>query len=81
MLNIFIKHNFKLEMFVAVGWSYDKWCILIVLLDPNTPGRVNTGVIVMKGYSTFPKAPEPEPNHQMQFNVISRTLVEGVKVT
>ena len=30
--------------------------------------------MAMKGYSTFPRAPEPEPRHQMQFNVILRTL-------
>ena len=29
----------------------------------------------MKGYSTFPKAPGLEPNHQMQFCVIPRKLV------
>ena len=35
LLNMFIKHDFKLEMFVAVGWSYDKWCISIVM--PTVP--------------------------------------------
>ena len=30
LLNMFTKHEFKLEMFVAVCWSYDKWCILII---------------------------------------------------
>ena len=24
------KHEFKLEMFMSVCWSYGKWCILIV---------------------------------------------------
>ena len=27
---MFIKHEFKLEMFVAVSWSYGKWWILII---------------------------------------------------
>ena len=29
----------------------------------------------MKGYSIFPKAPGLESHHQIQFSVISRTLV------
>ena len=35
--------------------------------------RVSLGVIAMKRYSTFPKASELEPHHQMQFSVILRT--------
>ena len=31
--------------------------------------------MAMKGYTTFPKAPRLEPHHQMQFNVISKTLL------
>ena len=31
------------------------------------------GGIAMKGYSTFPKSPELEPDHQMQFSVLSGT--------
>ena len=27
---MYTKHEFKLKMFVAVCWSYSKWCILIV---------------------------------------------------
>ena len=27
---MFTKHEIKLEMFVAVYWSYGKWCISIV---------------------------------------------------
>ena len=30
LLNMFIKHDFKLEMFVAVCWSYGKCCVFIV---------------------------------------------------
>ena len=30
LLNIFTKHEFKLEMFMAVCWNYVKWCISIV---------------------------------------------------
>ena len=36
--------------------------------------RVDLGVMVMKGYSMFFKAPGLEPHHQM-FSVILRTLV------
>ena len=39
--------------------------------------RVNLGVIAIKGYSTFPRAPEIEPHHQVQFSVILRTLASG----
>ena len=39
--------------------------------------RVDLGVIAMKRYSTFSKALELELNHQIQFSVISRTLIEG----
>ena len=35
--------------------------------------RVDLGVMSMKGYSTFPKAPELEPHHQMGFSIMSRT--------
>ena len=36
------------------------------------------GVMTMKGYSRFSKAPGLEPHHRMQFIVIFRTLiVEG----
>ena len=31
----------------------------------------------MKEYSTFPKTPELEPQHQMKFSAISGTLVDG----
>ena len=37
--------------------------------------RVDLGVIAMKGYSSFPKAPGLEPHHQLQFTLIPRTLV------
>ena len=37
--------------------------------------RVNPRAMAMKGYSTLPKAPGLEPCHQMQFNVISKTLI------
>ena len=39
--------------------------------------RVELSVIVIEGYSTFHKAPGLEPHYQMQFSVISRTLVGG----
>ena len=34
------------------------------------------GVVAMKEYSTFPKAPGLGPHHQMQFNFIPKTLTE-----
>ena len=37
--------------------------------------RFDLGVMTMKGYSIFPKALELEPYHQMQFSLISRTVV------
>ena len=46
--------------------------------------RVDLGVMAMKGYSTFPRALELEPHHQMQFNVMPRTpifdSVDGVNL-
>ena len=51
----------------------DRW-------DPNRYKnmrvRVDLGVMVIKGYSTFSKAPGLEFYHQMQFSLILRTLVE-----
>ena len=35
--------------------------------------RVGLGVMLIKGYSTFPSAPESEHHHQIEFNVIPRT--------
>ena len=35
------------------------------LSDATIPGRVDLGVIVMKGYSAFPKAPGFEPQNAM----------------
>ena len=35
--------------------------------------RVNRWLIAMNEYSMFSIAPEKEPHHQMQFNVISKT--------
>ena len=42
--------------------------------------RVDLGVMAMKRYSTFSKTSELEPHHQMQFNVICKTLVGGRSV-
>ena len=39
--------------------------------------RVDLEIQAMKGYSTFLKASGLEPHHQMQFCVISRTLIYG----
>ena len=40
--------------------------------------KVDLGVMAMKRYSTFPKAPALlKAHYQMLFNVISRTLVRG----
>ena len=39
-------------------------------------GSVNQGVMAMKWYFTFPKAPGPKPHHQMQSGIISSTLAE-----
>ena len=36
--------------------------------------KVNLGVMTMKGYSTFSKAPALEHYHQMKVSVISKTL-------
>ena len=38
---------------------------------------VDLGIMAMKGYSTYLKSPKLKPHHQMQFNVISRTLIHG----
>ena len=35
---------------------------------------MNLRVLIMKEYFTFHKTPRLEPNHQMQFNVIPRTV-------
>ena len=37
--------------------------------------RVDLGVMTVKEYSTFSKDLELEPHHQMQFSIISRTLL------
>ena len=37
--------------------------------------RVNLGIMAMKGFFTFPKAPELKLHHFRQFSFISRTLV------
>ena len=39
---------------------------------------VDLGVLTMKGYSIFPKGPGEEAHDQMQFRVISGTLIERV---
>ena len=41
--------------------------------------RVDMGVMVMKGYSTFPKAPELKLFCQIQSNAIFRTLIGEVR--
>ena len=48
-----------------------------ILSVATTPGGVDLGVMAMKGYFAFLKAQGLEP-HQKMFNIISRTLVEGV---
>ena len=54
---------------------------LMILFDPSLwqvqSLRVRLGqeVRVIKGYSTFPKAPGLKPQYHMRFSVISRTLV------
>ena len=53
------------------------WPIDRILTGTTTPGQSELGVIAMKEYSTFPKAPGLELDHQIQFSVISRTLVGG----
>ena len=40
--------------------------------------RVDLAVMGIKRYSTFPKTSALEPHHQMQFSVITKTLVLGV---
>ena len=39
--------------------------------------RMDLGVMTMKEYSTFSKAPGLQPLHLIFFSVISRTLVVG----
>ena len=46
------------------------------LVGVITPGQSGLGSNDNKGYSTFPKAPQLEPNHQMCFIVIHGTLTE-----
>ena len=38
--------------------------------------RANLRVMVIKGYSTFPRAPRLEPNHQMQFVIFK--ILNGI---
>ena len=42
------------------------------LISTTNPGQSEHGneVMAMKGYSTLPRSPELEPQHQMQFNII-----------
>ena len=53
---MFIKQEFKLEIFVIVCWNYSKWCILIVkrtvpLVD-HSGGGVKVWIIVLLYKST-----------------------------
>ena len=45
--------------------------------DPNSLVQSEIECNVMKEYSTFLKALEMKPHHQMQFSVITRILVDG----
>ena len=48
------------------------------ILNRWDPSRYyHLGVLTVKGYSTFSESSGLEPHHQMQFNIISRTLVWG----
>ena len=47
---MFTKHEFKLEMFVSVSWSYSKHCILIVRI---TVPRVDHSEIDLDFVETF----------------------------
>ena len=54
-LSIFIKHEFKLKMFVVIYESYSKWCILIVrsivpLIDHSV---VKVYILVLLSKSTI----------------------------
>ena len=42
---------------------------------------MDLGVIAMKRYSIFPKAPVKEPHHQRQFTAITRAHVRGGGLT
>ena len=42
---------------------------------------MNLGVMSMKGYPTFPKAPGLDPHHQMQFRIIFKLLLPGKVLT
>ena len=37
--------------------------------------RVDQGVMAMRRYYTFHKAPGPKPDHQLPFHVISKTFI------
>ena len=41
------------------------WPIDRTLSDATTPARVDLGTMAMNGYSTLPRAPGLEPNHQI----------------
>ena len=41
------------------------------------PIWVDLGIMAMKGYFTFSKAPRLEPHYDMQFSIKARTLIEG----
>ena len=63
------------------GFKYNKWLNSSVWSIDGTwtgaiaPGQSGPRSNAMKEYSAFLNSPELESQHQMQFNIISRTLV------
>ena len=59
------------------SWTLFQGILCLCFQPSNDQWHVNLGVKAMKEYSTFPRALELEPHHQIQFNVILRTLLRG----
>ena len=57
------------------------WSIERTLISTTSQGQSEPGNNSNEGYSRFPKAPKVEPQHQMQFSFLSRTLDGDGSVT
>ena len=69
-VNVIAQLEFELAYYDSVDHRFNHYTTIILQIR----GRMNLREVAMK-YSTFPKALGLEPHHQMQFNVILRTLV------
>ena len=65
-------NNYKYKMIEQFYLTIDGTITGSIKLNQSQTGSNS------KSYSTFPKAPEQKPHHQMLFNVIPRTLIGGV---